>query len=124
MIPFKFLGTFSTPDSIDIASDKIKESYNDVARIFVLDIGCVDYLLTYNTTEFNVKSTTLQTIILNRKKLTNTIYTINAINTMTKGQNNYSVNWTEYQNKILLIRNNMPYVADTKIFKIINIKTI
>lgn len=122
MLQYKFLGTFCRPDDVEVTVDSIKSNYSDINKIFVLDIGCDEYILTYNTTEFSVKTSKLQTIILNRKKLHNTIYTINAINHILKINMLKDIDWSLYENKILLVRNNSSYVADTKLVKIFNIK--
>jgi hypothetical protein len=48
------------------------------------------------------------TITINRKKDTETLYSINALNTLIREQNNgvldktYRVDWTQYVNKLLL----------------------
>lgn len=122
MLQFKFLGTFCHPDNVDDTVENIKSNYSDITKIFVLDIGCEEYILTYNTTEFSVKTNKLQTIILNRKKLYNTIYTINAINYILKANSLNDIDWSLYENKILLVRNNASYVADTKLIKIFHVK--
>lgn len=60
----------------------------------------------YNTT--NTQYRMQDTITINRKKDTETLYSINALNALIKEQNNgvldrsYRVNWAHYENKLLL----------------------
>ena len=67
------------------------------------------------------------TILLHRKKESNTLYTINALNALIKSLNNgildtnYRITWLDYKNSILLIQNNDLNVIQTKIYKIINL---
>lgn len=62
--------------------------------------------LTFNTTTSN--KTSLKPIIIHRKKQTNTLYTINALNRVIEQQNdgvldmNFNVNWDFYTNSLLL----------------------
>jgi hypothetical protein len=67
------------------------------------------------------------TILLHRKKESNTLYTINALNALIKSLNNgildtnYRIMWLDYKNSILLIQNNDLNIIQTKIHKIINL---
>jgi hypothetical protein len=66
------------------------------------------------------------TILLHRKKESNTLYTINALNTLIKTLNKgvldtkYIVNWHEYRNSILLTNGPDLRKLDTSIYKIID----
>ena len=66
------------------------------------------------------------TILLHRKKESNTLYTINALNTLIKDLNggildkNYMVNWNDYKNSILLTDGPNLRKLDTAIHKIID----
>jgi hypothetical protein len=61
---------------------------------------------------FNIEavgySKTPNTISIHRKKETNTLYTVNALNTIIRGANNglldkaFAVDWTLYRNSLLL----------------------
>ena len=68
------------------------------------------------------------TILVHRKKQTNTLYTINALNELIKSLNNgvldksFSVNWNDYRNCILLIQTEGFNRIDTKIKEIINLQ--
>jgi hypothetical protein len=66
------------------------------------------------------------TILLHRKKESNTLYTINALNTLIKSLNNgfldksFMVDWNQYKNCILLTDGPNLRKLDTAIHKIID----
>ena len=86
-------------------------------------------ICTYNV-EFidNFEENIENTISLHRKKQSNTLYTINALNEVIRSKNNgvldkrYNVDWNEYQNTLLLTNETGLNVVPTKIFQIINVK--
>ena len=122
--------TFVPEEDIEKTTVKIKSSYTILFnKIFVLESLYVEkIMLTYNVdmwnaiNEFSIKNT----ILVHRKKQTNTLYTINALNELIKSLNNgyldksYSVNWNDYKNCILLIQADGYKRIDTKIREIIN----
>ena len=67
------------------------------------------------------------TISLHRKKLSNTLYTINALNELIKTINNgvldtrYQVPWELYKNMILITNKDGLQRIPTRILKIINL---
>jgi hypothetical protein len=67
------------------------------------------------------------TILLHRKKESNTLYTINALNALIKSLNgsvldtNYRITWLDYKNSILLVQSNDLNIIKTKIHRIINL---
>ena len=64
---------------------------------------------------------------IHRKKETNTLYTINALNEAIRKANNglldkqYSLEWSEYQNSLLLTNDQGLNVVKTKLYKIVEI---
>jgi hypothetical protein len=70
----------------------------------------------------------IDTISLHRKKQTNTLYTINALNEVIRSKNNgildkkFIVDWTEFQNSLILTNEAGLNIIPTKIFQIINVK--
>jgi prophage tail gpP-like protein len=70
----------------------------------------------------------IDTISLHRKKQTNTLYTINALNEVIRSKNNgildkkFMVDWTEFQNSLILTNETGLNIIPTKIFQIINVK--
>ena len=123
--------TFTTSDNISNVIDKIQTSYIIIFnKIFVLEsLDGEKIMLTYNVdmgnsnNEFAVDNT----ILVHRKKQTNTLYTINALNELIKSLNNgvidksFAVNWNDYRNCILLIQTEGFNRIDTKIKEIINL---
>jgi hypothetical protein len=98
-------------------------------KMFVLESPqTTEYIITYNIdTENSVNEIPENTILLHRKKESNTLYTINALNTLIKQLNNgmldnqFKVSWNDYQNSILLTQGPDLRILNTKIYKIINI---
>ena len=98
-------------------------------KMFILESPqTTEYIITYNIdTENSVSEKPENTILLHRKKESNTLYTINALNTLIKELNNgmldnqFKVNWNDYQNSILLTQGPDLRILNTKIYKIINI---
>ena len=123
--------TFVPEENIEITIDKIKTSYSILFnKIFVLEsLDGEKIMLTYNVDMGNSSGDFLvdNTILVHRKKQTNTLYTINALNELIKSLNNgfldksYTVNWNDYRNCILLIQTDGYKRVDTKVRNIINI---
>ena len=67
------------------------------------------------------------TISLHRKKQSNTLYTINALNTLIKSLNDgqldssYRINWGDYRNCVLLTKGPELKRVNTKLHKIIEL---
>ena len=123
--------TFVPEENIENTVDQIKGSYSILFnKIFVLEsLDGEKIMLTYNVDMGNSSSEFLvnNTILVHRKKQTNTLYTINALNELIKSLNNgyldksYAVNWNDYRNSILLIQSDGYKRIDTKVRNIINI---
>ena len=105
----------------DILYDKIYvfSNQNDTSQL----------ICTYNV-EFDdgFQEGIIDTISLHRKKQTNTLYTINALNEVIRSKNNgildkkFMVDWTEFQNSLILTNETGLNIIPTKIFQIINVK--
>jgi len=123
--------TFVPEENIESTVDQIKGSYSVLFnKIFVLEsLDGEKIMLTYNVDMGNSSGDFLinNTILVHRKKQTNTLYTINALNELIKSLNNgyldksYAVNWNDYRNSILLIQSDGYKRIDTKVRNIINI---
>lgn len=122
--------TFSSKEGIDTTLEKIKSHYTILYnKIFVLESkDCEDFLCTYNIDSNNSTPHILSnTILLHRKKETNTLYTINALNTLIKELNegtldtSYKIPWNNYTNTVLLTQGNDLRLLNTKIHKIVNL---
>ena len=123
--------TFTTPDSIDEIINKIQTSYVILFnKIFVLEsLDGEKIMLTYNIDLGNSSKESIvdNTILVHRKKQTNTLYTINALNELIKELNDgvldkkFPIEWENYKNCILLILAEGYNRIDTKVRDIINI---
>ena len=96
--------TFTTPDGVEEITGRIVDMSNSM-----------------------VNSMMDNTILVHRKKQTNTLYTINALNELIKSLNNgyldkkFPINWNDYRNCILLIQTEGFNKIDTKIKDIIKL---
>jgi hypothetical protein len=97
-------------------------------KMFVLFVKSTnEYVLTYNVDQGNINIIPENTILVHRKKETNSLYTINALNELIKGLNNgivdtrYPINWQHYKNSILLTQHNELKTLNTKIYKIVDL---
>ena len=124
----KLFCTFTTKEELDSTVDTIKDQYDILFnKIFVLFVESTnEYVCTYNVDSFNMSNTILDnTILLHRKKDSNTLYTINALNDLIKELNGgildmkYKVNWSEYRNCILLTTGGELKRLDTKVYDIL-----
>tara|TARA_Y100001972_G_C7443702_1_gene227568 strand:+ start:164 stop:550 length:387 start_codon:yes stop_codon:yes gene_type:complete len=125
----QLLCSFSTKKEYSNIIDIVKESYDVVfKKIYLLENqeNSRQIMLTYNV----IKGSSIhlpQTISLHRKKQTNTLYTINAINeivillndgNMDKG---FPIPWENYSNSMLLTGEDGLKVIKTKLYKIIDV---
>ena len=125
----KLFCTFSTEADLEQNLSQIKDKYKIIYnKIFVLYSKSQDeYICTYNVDFGNVSAFLENTILVHRKKESNTLYTINALNELIKKLNggvvdtNYQVDWQHYRNCILLTQHNELNQLNTKIYKIIEI---
>ena len=123
--------TFTTVDAYEEVANTIQTSYVILFnKIFVLEsLDGEKIMLTYNVDMGNSSGDFLvnNTILVHRKKQTNTLYTINALNELIKSLNNgyldksFTINWNDYRNCILLIQTEGFNRIDTKVKDIINL---
>jgi len=125
----KLFCTFTSVDGLDILIEDISRSYTIMYnKMFVLFVKSTnEYVVTYNVDQGNINNIPENTILVHRKKESNTLYTINALNELIKKLNegvvdiNYRVNWQHYKNSILLTQHNELKQLNTKVFKIIEL---
>ena len=121
--------SFTKLEEIDSLVEEISLKYDILyKKIFALQIKSnEEYVITYNVDQGNVSSIPENTILVHRKKETNTLYTINALNTLIKSLNGgvvdtkFPISWDHYRNCILLTQHNELKQLNTKIYKIINL---
>ena len=125
----KLFCTFTSLEDLDTLINGLTKAYSIMYnKMFVLYVKSTDeYVVTYNVEQGNVDSIPQNTIIVHRKKETNTLYTINALNDLIKKLNggvvdpSYRVNWQHYKNCILLTNHNELKQLNTKVFKIVEL---
>ena len=129
----QLLCTFTNKDSLDEIIENIANTYTIAfGKIYVLqnENNINELICTYNVDigdgiDYNkVKGT----ISLHRKKHSNTLYTINALNEVISNLNNgvvdskFIVPWENFKNTLLVTNSDGLNRIDTRIFKIHNIK--
>ena len=128
----QLLCTFTTKKNVESIVEKIKESYTIAfSKIYILqnEENIQELICTYNVesdadVDYNLVP---NTISLHRKKYSNTLYTINALNEIIKNLNNglldmnYQVPWENFKNMIIVTNSEGLNRINTRIFKIINI---
>ena len=126
----KLFCTFATEDTLEDVLEEIKSRYKIIYnKIFVLYSKSQDeYICTYNVDFGNGSNFIANTILVHRKKESNTLYTINALNTLIKELNggqldtSYRVNWADYRNCVLLTKGPDLKRINTKLFRIIELE--
>ena len=128
----QLLCTFTTKDNLDVTSKLIESSYKIIFdKIYVLqneenvnELICTYNVDTSNGVDYNaVKGT----ISLHRKKHSNTLYTINALNEVIAELNNgivdskFLVPWENFKNTLLVTNADGLNKINTRIYKIIKI---
>ena len=125
----RLFATFTQQENIDDLINDLSLSYDIMyKKMFVLFIKSTnEYVITYNVEQGNVNSIPVNTILVHRKKESNTLYTINALNDLIKKLNggvvdqSFKVNWQHYRNCILLTQHGEVKQLNTKIFKIVDL---
>jgi len=124
----KLFCTFSSKDGLEDTLKEINREYTILyKKIFVLaSPDSEEYMCTYNIEIEGGQTKILpNTILLHRKKDSNTLYTINALNTLIKKLNNgvldvtYPINWQDYKNSVLLTQGDDLKKLNTTIHKIV-----
>ena len=128
----QLLCTFTTKDNLETTIENIKGAYTIAfKKIYVLqnEDKVNELICTYNVdldskVDFNdVKGT----ISLHRKKHSNTLYTINALNEVISNLNNgvvdskFIVPWENFKNTLMVTNADGLNKINTRIFKIIKI---
>lgn len=121
--------TFSNLEGIDEVVCGLKQKYDIMYnKMFILHVKSNnEYAITYNVDQGNVSSIPDNTILVHRKKETNSLYTINALNQLIKSLNggvvdtNFIINWQHYKNCILLTQHNEIKQLNTRIYSIIEL---
>ena len=128
----QLLCTFTTKENLDETVKLITDAYDIIFnKVYVLqnendvnELICTYNVDTKNGVDYNaVKGT----ISLHRKKHSNTLYTINALNEVVANLNNgvvdskFIVPWENFKNTLLITNSEGLNKISTRIFKIIKI---
>ena len=128
----QLLATFTTKKDMDDSVKKITDSYTIVFnKIYVLqnednvnELICTYNVDTKNGVDYNAVK---NTISLHRKKHSNTLYTINALNEVIANLNNgiidskFIVPWENFKNTLLVTNSDGLNKISTRIYKIISV---
>jgi hypothetical protein len=125
----KLFCTFVRRRELEDTVERITTTYPILYnKIFVLSItDRRDLAITYTPDTTERLPISEDTILVHRKKHTNTLYTINAMNIIIKMNNNgildksYQLNWELYKNTILLSNDDELNKLPTKVYKIISL---
>ncbi len=128
----QLLCTFTTKENLDDTVKNIVDSYIIVFnKVYVLqnENNPSELICTYNvdTTKGVDYNSVKGTISLHRKKYSNTLYTINALNELVADLNNgvvdskFVVPWENFKNMLMVTNSDGLNKINTRIFKIINI---
>ena len=125
----QLLCTFTNKEELQNTLQLIRETYHIVYNyIYVLqNKGNLDELfITYNIdTTLKPERPLEDTILVHRKKQSNTLYTINALNELVKEENggvldkNYSIDWDKFRNSIIVTNVEGTKKISTRIFEVI-----
>ena len=128
----QLLCTFSKKEVLDDIIKLITNSYGIVFnRVYVLnnENQPKDAIITYNVNfEDNIDYNSVSnTISIHRKKQTNTLYTINALNELIKDLNNgvldkkFEIPWENFENVLLVTNRDGLSKIGTSLFKIVEV---
>ena len=129
----QLLCTFSTKSQLDTTVEKIKNAYNIAFKkiyVFQNEDNVKELICSYNVdlNQGGVDYNSVEnTISLHRKKHSNTLYTINALNECIKNLNNgvldpkFVVPWENFKNTLLVTNAEGLNRISTRIYKIIKI---
>ena len=119
------LCTFVKNHLIDKKIELIKSKFELNSDLFVFNLDKPEEsIITFNIdSEDNYKDKIKNTINLHRKKDTNTLYTINALNELIKKENNgvldetFEIDWTKFQNSLIIYNNDELHIYKTTLIK-------
>lgn len=130
----QLLCLFTTKQELDKSIEFILESYTLTnPNVFILEnkTQLEECYITFNVEKgSHAIPSNWKTILVHRKKQSNTIYTINALNEVVKSKtggmldNSYMIDWEEFRNCILTTSNTGYKKIPTKVFKSFNTQNL
>lgn len=125
----QLLCTFTTKDELQATLEQIKQTYYIVYNyIYVLQnkANLEELYITYNIdTQYKPTLPLKDTILVHRKKQSNTLYTINALNELVKEENGgkadkeFMIDWDKFKNTIIVTNTEGTKKISTRIFEVI-----
>ena len=125
----QLLCTFTTKEGLQKTLQDIRETYVIVYNyIYILQnkSDLDELFVTYNiNTEFKPPQPLEDTILIHRKKESNTLYTINALNQLVKEENGgildktFIIDWNKFKNSTILTNTEGTKRIQTRIFEVI-----
>ena len=124
----QLLCTFTTEEDFESKVATILSTFEMFSRkVFVLKLDpSKELMISYNIIPNEAKFLP-STIMVHRKKESNTIYTINALNKLIISENNgildkrFQVDWQKYRNSVILTDGDGYKVMKTSLFRIIDV---
>ena len=125
----QLLCTFTDEDSFEGLLETIYKQHEIYSRkIFILKLNPTkELVISYNIIPDRNANFLSNTIMVHRKKESNTMYTINALNRLILDLNNgivdneYQVDWENYKNSMVLTEGVGYKVVATRLFRIIDV---
>jgi hypothetical protein len=125
----QLLCTFTNEGEFEGLVDRILREFELFSRkIFVLKLDpSKELVISYNIIPNSVRFLP-STIMVHRKKESNTMYTINALNRVISDENggvldkSYQVDWQKYRNSVILTDGDGYKIMKTSLFRIIDVK--
>lgn len=125
----QLLCTFTTKSELQQVLQEIRETYVIVYNyIYILqnksDLN--ELYITYNIdTQYRPTQPMRDTILIHRKKESNSLYTINALNQLVREENggtldkSFIIDWQKFKNSIILTNTEGTKKIQTRIFEVI-----
>jgi hypothetical protein len=125
----QLLCTFTTKELLQTTLQNIREAYVIVYNyIYILQnkANLDELYVTYNiNTDYKPEVPLEDTILIHRKKESNTLYTINALNQLVKEENggildkNFIIDWNKFKNSLILTNTDGTKRIQTRVFEVI-----
>jgi len=126
----QLLCTFTTKGELQNTLQQIRETYHIVYNyIYILQnkSNLDELFITYNIdTAFQPDRPLENTILIHRKKESNSLYTINALNELVKEENggvldsSFVINWQKFKNSIILTNAEGTKKIQTRVFEVMS----
>jgi hypothetical protein len=121
---------FSTVNELDSSIELIKRTYSILyGKIFILELeNSTDLICTFNIDKNLSNSNTVPgSMLLHRKKETNTLYTINSLNKFIENEighldKRHQVDWNKLENSLMIITNYELKIYPTKLYRVIHVR--